>query len=109
MTLALEPSPPDFPALQTQLGKKQTFLHAVKALAAALGSPTALQDPAAKTAVARAASVLRARYTSPAFWSEGRQLFRVALAAASAQGDTAFQQQLQVRPGREACRQGSIS
>ncbi|KAI7839228.1 hypothetical protein COHA_007041 [Chlorella ohadii] len=95
MTLALETSAHDFAALQTQLGKKQSFVSATQALAAALSSPTALEDAAARAAIARCFAVLRARYTSRAFWLEGRQLFRAAQTAAAAQGDAAFQQQLQ--------------
>lgn len=106
MTLALETSAHDFAALQTQLGKKQSFVSATQALAAALSSPTALEDAAARAAIARCFAVLRARYTSRAFWLEGRHLFRAAQAAAAAQGNAAFQQQLQVRCGREACGQG---
>lgn len=107
MTLALEPSAHDFAALQAALGKKQSFVGATQQLAAALNSPAVLQDAAARAAVARCFAVLRARYTSRAFWLEGRQLFKAAAAAAATQGDTAFAQQLQVRLGaREACGQG---
>lgn len=109
MTLALEPSARDFAALQAALGKKQSFVSATQQLAAALNSPAVLQDAAARAAVARCFAVLRARYTSRAFWLEGRQLFKAAATAAAAQGDTAFAQQLQVRHGtREACGQGGV-
>lgn len=90
---AADVAPPDWAALQQQLGKKATFEASCRAAAA---HQRQLGEPAARALLARARQLLKARYTSPAYWAAGRQLFQAALPAAQASGDAGFVQQLQV-------------
>lgn len=95
------PSPPDWAALQQQLGKKASFEGACAALAAA---PAHLAEPSAKTLLTRCLTLLKTRYTARPFWVSARALFQAALPAAQASGDAAFAAQLEVRGGGRGCK-----
>eukprot|EP00887_Chlorella_sp_A99_P005322 scaffold1.g5322.t1 len=71
--------PPSYAALKLQLEKKATF-EAACAMAIDLlhAQPAHAAEPDLHALLRRVRTLLRSRYSSPAFWSKGRQLFRAA-------------------------------
>ena len=66
-------------AIRTRLGKKTTFETAVADLLAFLyADPGIAASPEFQDIVQRSATLLKSRYTAPAFWTAGRRLYQAA-------------------------------
>jgi hypothetical protein len=77
MATAVAQPLPQWPALQKQLEKKATFESAVSSCIAALEQ----RQPASselRSLLGRCMTLLRTRYSNPAFWTKARQLFQAA-------------------------------
>ena len=65
--------------LRSRLAKKNTFEAALAGLESLLTSDQAISKaPAFQDAVQRSFTLLKSRYTAPAFWAAGRRLYLAA-------------------------------
>ena len=91
MTAVAQPAAEWLQLQQAALAKKSTFEGACTALRSKL---ELLREPQGAAVLARARTLLRTRYTQPAAWVAGRQLFQAAQQEAAASGDQEQQSRL---------------